>query len=63
MLSPLAHNSDLLKDAYEFINCLNKLKMRNSDMATFDVESLISNEPLGYTINLILDRIYKNKER
>ena len=31
-------------------------------MVSFDVESLFTNVPVDYTINLILERIYKNKE-
>ena len=31
-------------------------------MISFNVESLFTNVPLDYTINLILERIYKNKE-
>ena len=29
-------------------------------MVSFDVESLFTNVPLDYAINLILERIYKN---
>ena len=36
--------------------------MQNSYMASCDVESLFTNVPLDYADNLILERIYKNKE-
>ena len=62
ILSPLAQNSHLLKNSNDFINRLNKLKLRNSYMVSFDVESLLTNVPLDYTINLILERIYQDKE-
>ena len=62
ILSPLAQNSHLLKNSNDFINRLNKLKLRNSHMVSFDVESLFTNVPLDYTINLILEKIYQDKE-
>ena len=62
ILSPLAQNSYLLKNSNDFINRLNKFKLRNSYMVSFDVESLFTNVPLDYTINLILERIYQDKE-
>ena len=31
-------------------------------MVSFDVESLFTNVPLDYTSNLILERIYQDKE-
>ena len=31
-------------------------------MVSFDVESLFTNVPLDYTINLMLERIYQDKE-
>ena len=31
-------------------------------MLRFDVESFFTNVPLGFTINLILDRVNKHKE-
>ena len=62
ILSPLAQNLLLLKDSNDFINRLNKLKLRNSYMVSFDVESLFTNVPLDCTINLILERIYQDNE-
>ena len=62
ILSPLAQNSHLLKNSNDFINRLNKLKLRNSYMVSFYVESLFTIVPLDYTINLILERIYQDKE-
>ena len=62
ILSPLAQNVHLLKDSHDFINRLNKLKLQNSYMVDFDIKSMFTNVPLDYIINLILERIYKNKE-
>ena len=61
-MSPLAQNTHILKDSHDFISRLNKLILQNSHIISFDVESLFANVPLDYTINLILERIYKNKE-
>ena len=52
ILSPLAQNSHLLKDSFDFIDRLNKLEMQNSFMASFDFESLFTNVPLHCTNNL-----------
>ena len=63
IFSPLAQNVHLLKDFHDFINRLNKLTLQNSYMVSFNVESSFTNVPLDYTINLILERIYKNRVR
>ena len=62
LLSPLAVNNYLLQDSYDFVNRSHNLNFRMAHMLSFDVESLFTNIPLDFTINLILERVYKNKE-
>ena len=65
MLQPLTINDYTLKDSFD---AANKIKSVPSEMfeegyqfVSFDVESLFTNVPLNKTINIILDRIYRQK--
>ena len=62
---PLTINDYTLKDSFD---AANKIKSLPSEMfeegyqfVSFDVESLFTNVPLNKTINIILDRIYRQK--
>ena len=62
VIAPIAKSSYTIESTKDFIN---KLKGQHigSDfvMTSFDVTSLFTNVPLDYTINVILDKIYKKK--
>ena len=65
LLQPLTINDYTLKDSFD---AANKIKSVPSEMleegyqfVSFDVESLFTNVPLNKTINIILDRIYRQK--
>ena len=65
MLQPLSINGYTLKD---FFGAANKIKTIPSEIfeegyrfVSFDAESLFTNVPLNKTINIILDRIYRQK--
>ena len=65
MLQPLTINDYTLKNSFD---AANKIKSVPSEMfeegyqfVLFDVESLFKNVPLNKTINIILDRIYRQK--
>ena len=65
LLQPLTINDYTLKDSFD---AANKIKIVPSEMfeegyqfVSFDVESLFTNVPLNKTINIILDRIYRQK--
>ena len=65
LLQPLTINDYTLKDSFD---AANKIKSVPSEMfeegyqfVSFDVESLFTNMPLNKTINIILDRIYRQK--
>ena len=62
LLAPLTkskHNIDSTKD---FINKLKQMKIDNGyRMVSLDVVSLFTSVPLDYTINIILDKVYKDK--
>ena len=58
LLSPLALNNYLQKDSYDFVSRLHYLNFRNAHMLSFNLESLFTNIPLDFTINLILERVY-----
>ena len=62
LLSPLVVNNYLLIDSYNFVSRLRNLNFRNAHVLSFNVESLFTNIPTDSTINLILERVYKNKE-
>ena len=65
MLQPLTINNYTLKD---YFDAANKIKYISSEIfeegyqfVSFDVESLLTNVLLNKTINIILDRIYRQK--
>jgi len=40
----------MLKDSFEFVNNISKMKNKNGYMVSFDVESLFTNIPVDETI-------------
>ena len=54
-------NNFIIKDTFDFVNKVSKLpNTPNQRMVSFDVESLFTNIPTQETINIILDRAYKD---
>ena len=64
LLNPLTQNEFKLKDSFEAINKIHKILVKVFDQGyqyfLFDVASLVTNIPLGKTINVTLDRVYKD---
>ena len=62
LLSPLAKSQYTIESTKDFIQRLKGKKIEvGYKMVSFDVKSLFTNVPLDFTINLILDKIYKEK--
>ena len=64
LLQPLTLNEFTLKDTFDAATRINSIpKQLLNDgykLISFDVVSLFTNVPLDYTVNIILDRIFKN---
>ena len=66
LLHPLTQNEFALKDTFDAADRINNLPrdlLKNEDYAliSFDAVSLFTNVPLKRTVNIILDRVYKQK--
>ena len=63
LLQPLAKSEYTIESTKTFIETLRtKVVLDNHKLVSFDVKSLFTNVPLETTINIILKRIYVNKE-
>ena len=60
VLSPLRSDSTNLKDTFSFIDKVKNFSLNDSVMYSFDVVSLFTNIPLQFTLQLILDTIFKD---
>ena len=61
LIKPLLANSKyILKDTFDFVNRVSKLKETSGFMVSFDVESLFTNIPLEETINLVVNQAFDN---
>ena len=62
VLKPLLNESEwILKDTFDFVNKIKSINPRaDKFMSSFDVESLFTNIPTNETIEIILNRIYKD---
>jgi hypothetical protein len=62
ILKPLIPtNNYIIKDTFDFVDKVSKLPNNpNRRMVSFDVESLFTNIPTQETINIILDRAFKD---
>ena len=64
LLNPLTQNEYTVKDSFEAVNMIHKippeLLIKGIDIFLFDV-TLFTNAPLNKTVNIILERIYKEK--
>ena len=64
LLNPLTQNEYAVKDSFEAVNMIHKippeLLIKGIDIFLFDV-TLFTNAPLNKTVNIILERIYKEK--
>ena len=65
MLQPLTINNYTLKDSFDAVNKIKSVPFEifeeGYQFASFDTESLFTNALLNKTINIILDRIYRQK--
>ena len=65
MLQLLTINNYTLKDSFDAANEIKSVPSEifeyGYQFASFDIESLFTNKPLNKTINIILDRIYRQK--
>ena len=65
LLNPLTKNEYSLKDSFEAAERIKAIPQTWYDegykLISFDVTSLFTNVPLRKTVNVILDRIYKDK--
>ena len=60
-LKPIASNSCMIRDTYEFIHELRNLKIGNNDiLVSYDVTALFTSVPLDETINYLVDRAFEN---
>ena len=63
LLSPLSTSAYTIKNTKDFISQIKDLVVPNDfSLVSFDVESLFTNVPLDFTIDVILDRIYVKKD-
>ena len=63
LLSPLAKLEYIVTSTKDFIEIMKNVKLPDGhQLISFDVKSLFSNVPLQKTIDIILKRIYENKE-
>ena len=61
-LAPLTKSKQNIESTKDFLSKLKKVKIKNGyKMVSLDVASLFTSVPLDYTINIILDKIYKDK--
>ena len=60
ILSPLRSHSTNLKETFSFIDKVKNLSLNDWVMYSFDVVSLFTNLPLQFTLQLILDTIFKD---
>jgi len=57
----ITENDCIIKDTFDFVNRVSKLKTNTTErIVSFDVESLFTNIPTEETINIILNRVYKD---
>ena len=62
LLSPLTKSEYTIDSTKDFINFTKTLQIaEDHDMVSFDVSNLFTNVPLEFTINLILEKVYKKK--
>ena len=62
LLAPLTKSKFTINSTKDFITFTKNLKIgKNEEMVSFDVSNLFTNVPLDFTINLILEKVYKKK--
>ena len=61
--SPFRRHTSIIKDTFSFINTLKDISFFNDNevMASFDVSSLFTNIPLNETIDLLLNKVFQDK--
>ena len=62
ILAPLTKNEYAVLNSYAFVKDIKRFSVSEDEkLVSFDVKSLFTNVPLDFTINLILDKIYRDK--
>ena len=65
LLNPFTQYELIIRDSFDAANKIKSIPPEVFDdgyiVASFDVQSLFTNVPLQWTINIILDRVYNNK--
>ena len=62
LLAPLTKSKYTINSTNDFIDFTKNLQVgQDHDMISFDVTNLFTNVPLDFTINLILEKVYKRK--
>jgi len=61
-LSELRHYETCVKDTLTFLSLLQNRSSSGKIMTSFDVTSLFTNVPVDFTINLILDSVFRRSD-
>jgi len=61
-LSELRHHETCVKDTLTFLSLLQDRSSSGKIMTSFDVTSLFTNVPVDFTINLILDSVFRSND-
>ena len=63
LIKPLLNdNKFTLKDSFDFVNKLAKIKDNKLIMIGFDIETLFTNISVDETLEILINRIYINKD-
>ena len=63
IIKPFVNESKyLLKDTFDFVNKVKLFSNTKVGMGSFDVESLFTNVPLEKTIDILVEKIFKDKK-
>ena len=64
LIKPVLNNSKvILKDSFDFVNKISKIKNENYTMVSFDVESLFTNIPINETIEITINLCFGEEQK
>ena len=58
----IKNNDFVIKDTFDYVNKISKIKYFNGYMISFDIESLFTNIPLEETIQIVMSKLFKDKD-